>query len=134
MMIQFSDPYVPVFVIYSAIVLILLSWLLLLISKVIFKEYFTNKFWKVAFYLVIVAPSLVQIYLASFDALGGADVSLVNTPLDLSGHPTTDVFDLMFFPLFTAFFLVYLIYFLVRLGRYRKHKTSVQAGKNEEVK
>ncbi len=129
-MLLFSNLSVQIFVIESVIIMLFLSWLMLIASKLIFKQYFTNRLWRNSFLVMIVSPSIVQVYLASFYALGSADALVAGSPLlDLSGTPSTEEFNSLFFPLITVFFVVYLVYFIVRLVRYKKEKRTVPVGK-----
>jgi hypothetical protein len=109
--------------------IILLSWLILIISKVIFGKFFISRFWKNAFIIIIPAPSLIQLYWVFLDLAVSQMANGEDTYVGLSSVQTN--FMLTFLPLFVIFFIAYFIYFMMRLMRYRDEKIGI-AKKNRQ--
>lgn len=105
-------------------VMMALSWLILLASRLIFKECFTNKYWKAAFMTMVTAPTLVILFLCSIDAYAALPLYILIPNEDMTALPRSMDFNIAFFPLFGAFTAVYLIYFCVRLAGMKRNPLS----------
>lgn len=118
-----ADYGVPV--IESVFVMLLLSWLLLFLSKLIFKEYFANKFWKAAFIIMVAVPSLIEVYMGSFVVFEATSLFRFFAYENMVSHPLVGNFHLDFFPLFFLFTLGYTVNFGFRLFQYFRTRAGV---------
>ncbi len=106
------------------IALLLLSWLISLLSKIIFKQFFSNVWWETLFAIIVGFTTAMEVYIGSLFNLSyfGVDESFLEyTPI------FSITFDLLF-PML-IFFIAYLIHFVMRLVRYKKEKAALLAQK-----
>ncbi len=112
------------FMVCATIGLLALSWVIMICSKVYFKKAFSNKFWKVAFMIVIGLSSVVHVFISEkyiiesithFYEVAGGDAILYY------------LFNTLAFPVLSIFFICYLINFILRLIRHRKDNNRITA-------
>jgi hypothetical protein len=112
-----SYPKYGVPVVEGVFVMLAVSWLVFFLSKLIFKQFFSHKFWKAAFIVMVAAPSLIEIYIGSINALTTYPLFGYFEPETMMGFADVRSFHIVLFPLFVMFTLGYLSEFIVRLVR-----------------
>lgn len=113
-----SYPQYGVPVVEGVFVMLAVSWLVLFFSKLIFKQFFSNKFWKAAFIIMVAFPSLIEIYIGSINAMTTYPLFDYFEPETMMGFADARSFHIVFFPLFVMFTLGYLSEFIIRLVRH----------------
>ncbi|HMM05967.1 MAG TPA: hypothetical protein PKD52_04780 [Clostridiales bacterium] len=123
--ISFADYVIPT--IKTVFALTALSWLILIVSKVVMKEYFFNRFWKYGFLMMIAFPTVVDLYLCGTRAFIEVYFSLpgyVGIYEEFSGYPLITDFVPPFAPFFILFALAYAVHFMIVLVRFMKTKVT----------
>lgn len=121
-----SYPQYGVPVVEGVFVMLAVSWLIFFLSKLIFKQYFNNKFWKAAFIIMVVVPSLIEVYIGSINALTTDPLFDYFEPETMMGFADARSFHIVFFPLFAMFTLGYLSEFIIRLVRRFTRRAAVE--------
>lgn len=119
--------YFTVSVMESVVALLLLSWLIFLLSMIIFKAPFTRVWLENVFIILVGFPTFMQLFAGSWGFLllfEGGVFYKNKFPLESIFSITFD----LFFPLL-LFFSVYLIDFIVRLVRHKQDQATVFVGK-----
>ena len=106
------------------IALLLLSWFILLLSKLIFKKFFTNVWWENIFIIMVGFLTVMQVFYGSlyylvYLKIGKTFVSYV----DIYSYTFVGIDEDMLFPLF-LFFIAYLTHFIIRLAYHMKKKSD----------
>lgn len=120
-----SDPQYGVPVVEGVFVMIAVSWLVFFLSKLIFKQYFSHKFWKAAFIIMVAVPSLIEVYIGSVNALTTDPLFDYFEPETVIGFVDVRGFHITLFPLFAVFTLGYLSEFIIRLVRRFTRRAAV---------
>ncbi len=115
-----SYPKYGVPVVEGVFVMLAVSWLVFFLSKLIFKQFFSHKFWKAAFIIMVAVPSLIEVYIGSSNALTTYPLFGYFEPETMMGFADVRSFHIVFFPLFAMFTLGYLSEFIIRLVRHLK--------------
>jgi hypothetical protein len=110
-----SNPQYGVPVVEGVFVMLALSWLILFLSKLVFKQCFSCKFWKAAFIIMAAVPLLIEVYIGSINALTAYPLSRYFDPEIMIGFANVRSFHIVFFPLFVMFTFGYLSEFVIRL-------------------
>lgn len=113
-----------------------LSWLILVVSKVVMKEYFSNRFWKYGFLTMIAFPTVIDLYICGMKAFVEVYFSLpgyVGVYEEFSGYLLITDFVPPFALFFILFALAYAVHFIIALVRFMKTKFTGQKHK-EAVK
>lgn len=120
-----SNPDFALPIVKGALFLTGLSWLILILSELIFRKAFINDFWKDTFLTLVAFPSLIEINIAAQNVFINVASGLPEyRDIEFSGYPQLGGFNLIFFPLFTVYFIAYLSHFIVRLTRCKKGKAA----------
>mgnify|MGYP000945589033 CR=1 FL=1 len=99
------------FIVCVTIGLLALSWAIMIYSKVYFKKAFSNKFWKVAFMIVIGLSSVVHVFISEKYMI--ESISHLNEVA--AGYAIQFyLFNILVFPVLSIFFICYLINFMIR--------------------
>lgn len=120
-----SYPKYGVPVVEGVFVMLAVSWLIFFLSKLIFKQFFSNKFWKAAFIIMVAAPSLIEVYIGSSNALTTYPLFGYFEPETMMGFVDVRGVHVTLFPLFAIFILGYLSEFIIRLARHLKRGVIV---------
>lgn len=99
------------------IMMLAILWVVLIISKILWKRPFTNGIWETLFLITTGFATVVHLFYGSLYYVCRLELGtqISDAYIYDSFFPAIDAF--FFFPLL-AFFTVYLLYFVVRLGRF----------------
>jgi hypothetical protein len=121
-MANFGFPVSAMMIVSGVTLSLCLIWLVFLLSKIMFKDAFTNKIWENVFILIVGFPTLMKIFygsilgmnaLAAIHNFAGDQLYYYYSFIDLEGN---------FFPFLFLFMIAYLIQFMIRLVRHKKQK------------
>lgn len=108
-----------------AIILIGLCWLLLAISKVIFKRAFYRNVWEGVFVFVIGFPTFATLFTGSICALTYAGLPDPNMNILYVFATVWSDISINYYLILQLFFVIYLAHTLLRLWRYKRKPAAL---------